>query len=212
MSLPVLYSFRRCPYAIRARMAIKYSGLKCELREVVLKNKPEQMLSISPKGTVPVLRLGDQVIDESLDIMRCALQTNDPDNWNVDELKHPLLERNDDYFKTYLDRYKYFDRYTEESQQAYLEKALVFVDELETFMHGASSDGYYLLSPELSAIDVAIFPFARQFAFVNKAAFDALDYPKVQVWLEQLLHSKEFLSVMGKFDPWSSKQENRIHV
>lgn len=212
MSTPVLYSFRRCPYAIRARMAIKYSGIECELREVVLKNKPEAMLRASPKGTVPVLVTSDKVIDESLDVMRWALQSNNPDDWLISELEHSLVQRNDDYFKTYLDRYKYFERYPQVPQRAYFDKALVFLDELESAMVCSSNGEYYLLKPELSTVDVAIFPFVRQFAFVDKDAFDSLQVLKVQAWLELMLNAELFLSIMPKLQAWSPGATQKYHV
>jgi glutathione S-transferase len=124
--VPVLYSFRRCPYAIRARIAIHYSGFKVLLREVVLRNKPPSLLSYSPKGTVPVLILpGGQVIDESYEIMVFSLQHNDPDNWleKSDALSRAmaqeLIAQNDGEFKFWLDRYKYSDRYPEQSAEYY---------------------------------------------------------------------------------------------
>lgn len=193
-------------------MAIKYAGLKCELREVVLANKPAQMLTLSPKGTVPVLALGDRVIDESLDVMRWSLQATDVDGWNVAELDHPLVERNDGYFKSKLDRYKYFERYPEYSQQSYMHKGVLFLNELEASMVTARSGQHYLLAPKLSVLDIAIFPFVRQFAFVDKEAFDALNLPKVQSWLEELLVSELFLSVMIKRHPWSTEQDQQVYV
>jgi len=193
-------------------MAVKYSGVTCELREVSLKAKPNEMLAASSKGTVPVLVLNNRVIDESVDVMRWALQTCDPEHWGSDELGHPLVERNDNYFKTYLDRYKYFDRYPEQSQHVYLEKALLFLDELEALMVPSSSGVYHLVSAGLSTLDVAIFPFIRQFAFVDKAAFDALSYPKIQSWLASLLAGELFMSVMVKHQTWSSNQEQTVYI
>ena len=131
MQTPILYSFRRCPYAIRARMAICYSGIRVELREVRLANKPSCMLNWSPKGTVPVLVIADDtVIDESIDIMRWALSVNDPDDWarifNVplSEQLNQLIYRNDFSFKANLDRYKYADRYPQKTANEYREKVI----------------------------------------------------------------------------------------
>jgi len=121
--LPILYSFRRCPYAMRARLAIAYSGIKLELREIVLRNKPEEMLAISPKGTVPVLQLpSGEVIDESIDIMRWALAQHDPNDWYSEPYIpaiESLITQNDESFKPWLDRYKYADRYPEQSETYY---------------------------------------------------------------------------------------------
>ena len=110
-SHPILYSFRRCPYAIRARMIIAYSHIKVEIREVVLKDKPRQMLAVSPKGTVPVLLNGEQVLEESLDIMQWALAQHDPDNIASSGTQHELIDYNDNEFKLHLDYYKYADRF-----------------------------------------------------------------------------------------------------
>ena len=118
-STPLLYTFRRCPYAIRARMAVYSAAIPIQLEEVSLKNKPQAMLELSSKGTVPVLVDGNDVIDESLDIMLWALKQNDPDNWYVSlaqkELSNSLklISDNDGEFKTWLDRYKYADRHPE---------------------------------------------------------------------------------------------------
>lgn len=184
-------------------MALWYSGVHCELREVVLKDKPQAMLEMSAKGTVPVLVLTETVIDESIDVMRWALQDSDPDSWLTSSLDHPLVTRNDDYFKYYLDRYKYFDRYPEHSQEMYLEKACIFITELEKKFN----DGQIFLNGKrLSSLDVAIFPFVRQFAFVDKAKFDGLPYPKVQRWLSMLLESDLFKAVMLKYPAWQPQQ------
>ncbi|MBX2847993.1 MAG: glutathione S-transferase [Acidiferrobacterales bacterium] len=199
---PVLYSFRRCPYAIRARLALWYAGVDFELREVVLKDKPAELFEVSPKGTVPVLLVDGLVIEESLDIMHWALTQNDPDDWSVATLSHALIERNDDYFKHYLDRYKYFDRYPEKPQTYYLQQTCHFLEELER-----SLTLNWLASKTLSALDIAVFPFVRQFAFVNKAQFDKLPYPNVQKWLTKLLGSDLFQSVMLKYPAWQPDQE-----
>lgn len=193
-------------------MAIKYSGIECELREVILKHKPEAMVRASPKGTVPVLILGEYVIDESIDVMRWALQNNNPDDWAISELEHLLVQRNDEYFKAYLDRYKYFERYPQASQRAYFEKALVFLDELESSMVCSSSGEYYLLDSKLSSVDLAIFPFVRQFAFVDKDAFDSLQLVKLQNWLELMLNADLFLSIMPKLPAWSPGDNQKHYV
>ena len=208
---PILYSFRRCPYAIRARMALYYSATVCELREVVLKDKPQEMLQASAKGTVPVLLVGDSVLDESLDVMAWALSQADPQNWLRYPLQHPLITRADEYFKDQLDRYKYFDRYPQHSQQHYFEQALIFLRELEELLVSDPLSGnYYLYSANASVLDVAIFPFVRQFAFVDKPKFDDLPLPKLQRWLKDWLQSPLFNAVMPKYPQWLAGRANSV--
>ncbi|MEE9494600.1 MAG: glutathione S-transferase [Gammaproteobacteria bacterium] len=201
---PVLYSFRRCPYAMRARLTIKYSGCKVELREVLLRDMPASLLEISPKGTVPVLLTDNQeVIEESLDIMHWALAQNDPDNWLTLENRDvgsQLIEKNDSEFKYWLDRYKYADRFPEDSQQSYRSRCEAFLTELES----ALSAHQYLTGDELSFADTAIFPFIRQFAFVDKAWFDQTQYSQLQNWLQQRLESRLFDAIMEKHLAWQS--------
>ena len=200
--LPTLYSFRRCPYAIRARMTIAYAGVSVELREVVLKNKPAEMLAISPKGTVPVLQLpGGEVIDESYEVMLWALNQYDPDGWWDDDLAESvvaLIEENDFSFKTHLDHYKYADRHPEHPAEVYRSQAESFLQTLEEKL----TRHQYLLRDTVSFADVAIFPFIRQFAFVDKVWFGDLPYPKLQQWLSEFLDSEQFISVMKKMTPW----------
>lgn len=203
MDFPVLYSFRRCPYAIRARMAIAHSGIFVELREVVLRNKPREMLEISPKGTVPVLQLQNgTVIDESLEIMEWALTQKAENSWMNTSLNSDifsLVNYNDEEFKYFLDRYKYADRYPEHTQMYYRNKAEVFLTKLEQGLRSHS----YLCSDHFSLADAAIFPFIRQFANVDLPWFETSEYQAVKKWLNQLLETSLFLSVMKKYDPWS---------
>ena len=195
-NLPVLYSFRRCPYAIRARMAIIYAGIPVEIREVELKNKPQQFLDISPKGTVPVLELANGVvIEESLDIMRWALAQQDTEHWlRVSVEADRLIQWNDGDFKQYLDRYKYADRYPDFSQAYYRQQAEVFLTELETQLTGSR----YLCGNEFSLADVAIFPFIRQFAGVDSDWFRDSAYPALNRWLEAIVATDLFGRVMVK--------------
>ena len=168
---PVLYSFRRCPYCMRAHMALKYSGLKIELREVNLKDYPDQAREISPKETVPVLQLSDgSVIDESWDIVKWALQQNDPDSWMGKDNTHlldaeMLVETNDFSFKEDLDHYKYADRYPEHSAEHYREACEEFIEELEEML----AENNFLLSDQPSLADISVFPFVRQFSLVDKS-------------------------------------------
>ena len=200
MPLPVLYSFRRCPYAIRARMALFNSDIKIEIREVSLKNKPQAMLDLSKKGTVPVLFFDDQIIDESLDIMLWALANNDPDNWcsqySETEKKHAmqLIRQNDEEFKVWLDKYKYADRHPEFSQEYYRQNCENFLQILETTLQSNT----YLMSENITLADIATFPFIRQFAMVDKSWFDHCSYPAVRHWLNSFLDSALFIRVMAK--------------
>ncbi len=199
---PILYTFRRCPYAMRARLAIAISGLKVELREVVLQNKPRQLLDISPKGTVPVLLLPDKkIIDESLDIMHWTLSLHDPFGWlrnNTSKESNQLVQWNDNEFKHYLDRYKYADRHPEQKEKFYREKAELFIIELENRLCKHN----FLCSENCSLADMAIFPFIRQFAHVDKDWFFSSEYKKVGQWLNMLISSSLFISIMNKYQPW----------
>lgn len=201
-SHPVLYSFRRCPYAMRARLAIASAQRVVELREIELKNKPEALLLASPKATVPVLVLcNEQVIDESLEIMQWALQQNDPENWlKNDWLRQAqmIIDWNDGEFKYFLDRYKYADRYPDFSQGEYRQRAERFLAELEHRLVQHT----YLCSDQFSLADAATLPFIRQFAAVDSAWFELAPYKAVQRWLNEFVESKRFREVMGKYEPW----------
>ena len=209
--LPILYSFRRCPYAIRARLAIKVSSLDVELREVKLSNKPTEMLASSPKGTVPVLVLPNgTVIDESKDVMEWALNQSDPSNWlsnDIAVLKEVsnLIDYNDHEFKEYLDLYKYADRHPEKSVEYYRKQGEIFLEKLELKL----SKTKFILSDDISFVDIAMFPFVRQFAFVDKEWFDNSQYSKLKKWLESLLETSLFKDVMKKYPLWC-KEENNV--
>ena len=206
--LPILYSFRRCPYAIRARMAMTYASINPEIREVSLASKPAEMLSISPKGTVPVLQLNERVIDESIEVMNWALEQSDPDNWiaiDLQQQQQHLIEENDYQFKAWLDKYKYWDRYPEQSQQAYRSQCEKFIAKLDTNL----KENSYLLGNEICMADIAIFPFIRQFAFVDKDWFDQADYPSLQRWLNEFLESALFAQVMKKYSIWQSSIDSQ---
>ena len=193
---------------MRARMALVYSGVRFELREIVLKNKPQEMLNASPKGTVPVLILPtDHVIDESLDVMKWALSKNDPDDWMMQaspELSHSLnvlIQKNDHDFKGYLDRYKYADRYPEHPVEHYRAQGEAFLLELESRLQSS----LYLFGDELTLADVAIMPFIRQFAHVDIGWFRQTPYKKLQSWLDVFLQSTLFNRVMKKYPPWDTE-------
>ena len=204
--LPVLYSFRRCPYAIRARLALQISGLRYELREVSLKNKSADMLTASPKGTVPVLVLpGGPVIDESVDIMRWALAQNDPDGWFSPALNDmlALIADNDGKFKYALDRYTSPTRYPLESDgdtHAFaMAQRVEGGDWLQT-LESRLSQGWqvWLCGPQPSLADMAILPFVRQFAHTDAAWFAAQPWPQLRVWLSNFEASALFKNVLSK--------------
>lgn len=215
--LGILYSFRRCPYAMRARLGcvLFLPPQSLELREVVLKNKPQQLLDISPKATVPVLLLSEEqlangtVIDESRDILSWALDQASTKlksqfsplhlQLEIDE----LIDENDGSFKWALDRYKYADRY-EESEEHYRKLGEAFLDRLEKLLE----KNRYLLSEEMTLADIAVFPFIRQFAHVDKKWFEQSAFPKLILWYRGLLESELFKSIMDKYKPWQAEGLN----
>ena len=196
-ALALLYSYRRCPYAMRARMALSYAGIAYQLHDISLKDKPAGLLAVSPKGTVPVLVLPDgRVLEQSLDIMHWALQQHDPSRWlDIDrDNSQALISENDGAFKQALDKYKYASRFPEQSAASYRSQAEVFLCKLEL----ALQDQLFLSGTHLSLTDVAIFPFIRQFAAVDANWFAQAAYPKLQAWLQARLESSLFLGVMVK--------------
>jgi glutathione S-transferase len=197
VDIPILYSFRRCPYAMRARMALLVSGTTVRLREILLRDKPVEMLLASPKATVPVLVLPDgRVIDESLDIMHWALGQNDPEHW-LEGADEALIAANDGPFKAALDRYKYPHRYDVDPTE-HRDAAAAHLERVETrladraFVHGAK--------PGLS--DVALFPFIRQFAATDVAWFAAQPWPMLQTWFNTLTTAPLFEACMQRLAPW----------
>lgn len=201
MTLPLLYSFRRCPYAIRARLALKAAGISVRLREVVLRDKPAELLAVSPKGTVPVLVLDSgAVIAESLEIMRWALEQNDPLGLlREDPAQAELLALNDGPFKQLLDRYKYPERFPEKSQVAWRDEAVALhLAALEARLQTSP----YLLGEAPALVDLALMPFVRQFAGVDPEWFQAAPLPALRGWLEGWLASELFAAVMPRFEPW----------
>lgn len=195
--MPLLYSFRRCPYAIRARLAIAVSGIEVEIREVDLKAKPPEMLALSPKGTVPVLVLPDgRVIDESLDIMIWALRQRDPlgvlEGFSDDA--KALIQRNDGEFKSALDRYKYPERYPEFPKLEYRAMGEIVLKDLNARL----DQGRQLCGDDAGIVDMALMPFIRQFAQVDRVWFDAIPYMQLQKWLRDWEASGMFIDVMRK--------------
>ncbi|MEL6662650.1 MAG: glutathione S-transferase [Pseudomonadota bacterium] len=198
---PTLYSFRRCPYAMRARMALHAAGITCELREVVLRDKPAEMLKASPKGTVPVLVLPDgHVIDESLAIMQWALGQNDPEGWlDADSsLVSQWVDTIDGPFKRNLDRYKYPNRYGDIDPAPHRAAGLGILTDMSSEIERKGA----LVSPRTSLADIAAFPFVRQFANTDRDWFDIQDLPALQDWLAQHLESQRFRAIMQKYDVW----------
>ena len=194
----ILYSFRRCPYAMRARLALAISETSYVLREVVLARKPAAMLEASPKGTVPVLVLSDgTVIDESIDIMRWALAQDDPEGW-LERDDAALIERNDGPFKHDLDRYKYPERHDSDAM-THRERGMEFLSLLDERLSGQPQ----LCGENRGLADAAIMPFVRQFAAVDRDWFAAQPIPHLQKWLTDQLASPLFAAIMARFDPWS---------
>ncbi|MGB2509448.1 MAG: glutathione S-transferase N-terminal domain-containing protein, partial [Candidatus Puniceispirillaceae bacterium] len=176
---PIFWSFRRCPYAMRARLAIAASGQKVQLREILLRNKPADFLATSPKGTVPVLKLENgQVIDESRDIMFWALGQNDPENWLAVWRQNPalamvFLDRLDGAFKHDLDRYKYASRYNRDAGSAHRDSGGAFLAALDQNLQQTGA----LSGPQLGLLDFASLPFVRQFRIADPDWFDDQSWP-----------------------------------
>jgi glutathione S-transferase len=200
MSRATLYSFRRCPYAMRARMALRYSAVEVSIVEVSLKAKPAEMLALSSKGTVPVLEVDGRVIDESLDIIAWALARHDPQDWRLLEnpqgqaLTAALIEENDQVFKQHLNRYKYPERHPEQPMEHYRAEGEVFLGRLERLLESRP----FLAADHQSLADVALMPFVRQFAHVDREWFAQAPYPHLQQWLQRFLDSELFVAIMAK--------------
>jgi glutathione S-transferase len=193
----ILYSFRRCPYAMRARLALAISGWQVEMREVALRDKPADMLAASPKATVPVMVLGNgRVIDQSLDIMRLALDRNDPENWRAGD-DTALIADFDGPFKHHLDRYKYPERHGSDP----LVHRMAGVDHLAALDARLAAHGQ-LCGPARSLADMAIFPFVRQFAAVEPEWFGSLPLPRLHRWLDGHVGSTLFAKIMLRFATW----------
>lgn len=203
-TLPILYSFRRCPYAMRARLALQAGGQMVELREIVLREKAPQMLNVSPKGTVPVLVLQDgSILEESIDIIDWALAQNDGENWlNLSDVQlvemSELIAKADGPFKANLDRYKYENRFDNVVAKEQRDQATEFLFRL----NGMLEDQQYLFGDAFSKADGAILPFVRQFAHVDKEWFWQQDWSYLIKWLDAFLESKRFASIMDKYPKW----------
>ncbi|MEP2707217.1 MAG: glutathione S-transferase [Roseibium sp.] len=203
--LPILYSFRRCPYAMRARLAILASGQIVELREVVLRDKAPEFLNASPSATVPCLKEGEQVLDESLDVMIWALEQSDPEGWlspeGIDrQAMLDLINECDGPFKRHLDRYKYDTRYEGADKLGERAAASEFLWKLDTKLQGSQ----WLYGGAASIADYAILPFVRQFANSGRDWFDGEDWTALKSWLESFEESDRFQAIMSKYAKWQS--------
>ena len=206
--IPILYSYRRCPYAMRSRMAMFDAGIDFEVREISLRNKPSSMLNLSPKGTVPVLLLPDgRVLEQSLDIMLWAYEMNAVPHrvlWNqdhsaVDETMETWFKLNDNVFKKLLDAYKYPERYPAQSQEETLQKAL---DQYFGPIEKTLFDSPYILGDHLSMVDIALFPFVRQFMRTNEEKFMELKLQSIIRWIKHFQNSEIFNLSMVKYPIW----------
>jgi glutathione S-transferase len=197
--LPIFYSFRRCPYAMRARLALSVSATACEIREVKLSAKPAEMVAVSPKATVPVMLLPDgRVIDESLDIMRWALARNDPETW-LERADEGLIAANDGPFKHHLDRYKYPHRHGTDPAE-HRAAGLDLLQPLEARLRATP----YLCGDAMGLTDAALMPFVRQFAATDRDWFDAQPLAALQAWLARLTASGLFEAIMTRLAPWQA--------
>ena len=213
MEKPILYSFKRCPYAMRARMAIFLTDIQCELREVHLKNKPQSMLDLSPKGTIPVLQIDtSKVIDESLEIVEWALGINDifkknkilPDQ---EVLTKDLISLFDEEFKFHLDRYKYSVRYKDANPIQSRSKCLEILNKIENSI----SNSNWFFGDSVNKLDICILPFIRQFRIADPKWFDSLnEIHQVKSWLNHFLKSPLLLNIMNKNDPWQEGDQAQI--
>ena len=204
MDYPILYSFVRCPYAMRARMALKLTEIKCEIREVRLNNKPKHMIDMSPKGTVPVLVLENNIIDESNEIIDWALSFNNVFDGNLDEdqkdLTSRLIKIFDSKFKYNLDRYKYATRYENIDINKHKMECLKILINLEDFI---SKDEWFL-GKRINKLDISILPFIRQFRIADTDWFDKQNQiTGIQQILDNFLNSKLYKDIMFKYDVWT---------
>lgn len=225
--LPILYSLQHCPYAMRARLGLLMARQQVMLRAVTTKNKPAEMLAVSPKGTIPVLLLPDTtVIDESLDIMLWALQQNDPEDLlhkdQPDDLPAmlELIRRNDKDFKPQLEIYKKAKRFHLENEIEERQKCEVFIAELEQRLSinqlsaeessKAEAGGGYFIGQKPGLIDYALLPFVRQFSRVNRAWFISAAYPNLRVWLDRHQQSRVYSKAMAKYPLWLDSYEECV--
>ncbi len=201
---PILWTFRRCPYAMRARLAIQSSGQQVVLQEILLKDKPAPFLAASPKGTVPVVQDGDRVIEESRDVMLWALGQNDPEGWlDMPDAGHALIDTCDGPFKRALDHTKYAVRFPDRDEAAERAKAMIFLTDLNHRLGQTP----FLMGAKRTLADMAILPFVRQFANTDRTWFDAQGLTALYAWLDAFFASDRFRAIMVKYPPWQSRQD-----
>ena len=203
-TLPILWTFRRCPYAMRARLAIQSSQQPVAVQEILLKDKPASFLAASAKGTVPVVQDGQTVIEESRDVMLWALGRNDPEGWlDMPDQGYKLIDTCDGPFKQALDHTKYAVRFPDRNEAAERAKAMVFLEALNNRL----AETAFLMGPRRTLADMAILPFVRQFANTDRAWFDAQRLDPLTDWLDAFLISDQFRGVMKKYPPWQIGQD-----
>jgi len=208
MNMPILYSFKRCPYAMRARLALKLANIQCELREVRLNNKPKHMLEVSPKGTVPILILEDKVIDESIDIINWVLDQNNIFEGNISSEQiittEAIIDTFDNKFKYHLDRYKYSNRYENADKKFHQKKCFDILIDVEKLI----SNENWFFGNELNKLDISILPFLRQFRIADPDWFDSLkEIPKIQKLLYNFLESNYLKQIMVNYKTWDESSE-----
>lgn len=207
MTLPILYSFRRCPYAMRARMALILASKECELREILLSNKPNEMLEISSKGTVPVLQFSNDVLDESLDIISWAMESHAPSVHIYSEaeelLSLKLIQLFDSNFKYHLDRYKYSSRYDVDPKE-HQQECKTILENLEAEINPSP----WIFGKQISLLDISILPFIRQCKIANPNWFFAQNFPKLIDLLNHFENSKLFDQAMQKYELWDPMKNN----
>tara|TARA_Y100000748_G_scaffold251215_1_gene216358 strand:+ start:193 stop:837 length:645 start_codon:yes stop_codon:yes gene_type:complete len=206
--MPILYSFKRCPYAMRARLALKLANIQCELREVRLNNKPKHMLEVSPKGTVPILILEDKVIDESIDIINWVLDQNNIFEGNISSEQiittEAIIDTFDNKFKYHLDRYKYSNRYENADKKFHQKKCFDILIDVEKLI----SNENWFFGNELNKLDISILPFLRQFRIADPDWFDSLkEIPKIQKLLYNFLESNYLKQIMVNYKTWDESSE-----
>ncbi len=200
---PVLYSFRRCPYAMRARLSLVVSKTRVEIREVLLKKKPKEFLDVSASATVPCLITNEEILDESMDIMYWALKKSDPQNWlKMPKIGNDLIKENDTSFKHYLDLTKYHIRYPRLNPKESRIKASAFLIKLESIMVDN-----FLFGPTPTIADMSILPFVRQFANTDLEWFDNQNWPRVKSWLYKFIGSEIFHEIQIKFVQWQTNSK-----
>lgn len=210
MPLPVLYSLRQCPYAMRARLGLLLAKHSVILRDITMNNIPNEMLVASPKGTVPVLVHDDfSVIDESLDIMIWALKENDPKNLlfshqpNALENMLKIIERNDNEFIDSLNKYKAASRYHDNNKISYRQQCEPFI----AYLNKNLAKYEYIMGEHPSLVDYALLPFIRQFSRVERQWYIQSPYPYLKSWLNKHYQDPIFSKAMTKYPPWLDSQE-----